>query len=133
MCISCHSLYGIYCLDEVVLLKCGPILILWMLHGEFCEINTTLGIVGHVIINCLQKMSKPKKDSMLFQYFQYSQNDDRTPFVIPSHPQKANETKVKLLEDFISNSKDDVFCKPCVNVVMTLVCPSYPFKSLPFQ
>jgi hypothetical protein len=65
-----------------------------MLHGEFCDINTTLEITRHVVNNCLQKMSKPKKDSMLFQYFQYSQNDDRTPFAIPSHPQKANDTKV---------------------------------------
>jgi hypothetical protein len=86
VCISCHSLYGIYSLNEVVFLKCNPISILWMLHGEFCEINTTLKIARHVVNNCLQKMSKPKKDSMLFQYFQYFQNDDRTPFAIPSHP-----------------------------------------------
>ncbi len=65
-----------------------------MLHGEFCEINISLEIAGHVVINCLQKMSKPKNDSMLLQYFQYSWNaNDNTYLVILSHPQKASEVK----------------------------------------
>lgn len=66
-----------------------------MLYGEFCEINISLEIAGHVVINCLQKMSKPKNDSMLFQYFQYSWNsNDKTSLVMLSHPQKASEIKV---------------------------------------
>jgi hypothetical protein len=40
-------------------------------------------------------MSKPKNDSMLFQYFQYSWNsNDKTSLVMHSHPQKVSEIKV---------------------------------------
>jgi hypothetical protein len=68
-----------------------------MLHGEFSEINIYLEIAGHVVINCLQKISKPKNDSMLFQYFQYSWNaNDKTSLMILSHPQKASQVKVQL-------------------------------------